>query len=210
MINNALKLYYFNMRGRAEVIRLILAAGNRKYEDIRFELSEWPEYKPKMLLGQVPVLKFANDTQLTQSLAIARYLAREVGLAGTNNLESAEIDTVVETQRDMNEVFYTKLVIDNVDLKPGPEFQKFIETNYVEHCDKLTTLKNAYSKNEKYFVGNNLSWADLYVYDSINSLSLFESQVIKNFNNRFKGFCNNIHNETSLKKYFEERPKTTY
>lgn len=41
-----IKLYYFDMRGRAEVLRLIMAQAQIKYEDIRFTREDWPKYKP--------------------------------------------------------------------------------------------------------------------------------------------------------------------
>lgn len=40
------KLIYFNMRGRAEIIRYIFAYLDIKYEDHRIEQSDWPEIKP--------------------------------------------------------------------------------------------------------------------------------------------------------------------
>ena len=39
------KLYYFNVRGRAEVCRLAFAAANIEYEDIRLEPEEWAKEK---------------------------------------------------------------------------------------------------------------------------------------------------------------------
>ncbi|CAF3454297.1 unnamed protein product, partial [Rotaria sp. Silwood2] len=84
-----LKLYYFNLQARGELTRLILAVAGQKYEDIRFDFNQWPEFKSKMILGQCPVLELADGTQIPQSLAIARYVAREAGLAGSNNLEAA-------------------------------------------------------------------------------------------------------------------------
>ncbi|CAF5025734.1 unnamed protein product, partial [Rotaria sp. Silwood1] len=75
------KLYYFNGRGRAEVARLIFAAANQKYEDIRYERDEWPSHKSEMPLGQMPVLEY-NGTKLPQSLSIARFLAKQFQLAG--------------------------------------------------------------------------------------------------------------------------------
>jgi glutathione S-transferase len=64
MNNSDLKLYYFNLQARGELIRLILAAAGRSYEDIRFEFNQWPEYRPKMILGQCPVLELSDGTQL--------------------------------------------------------------------------------------------------------------------------------------------------
>lgn len=41
----AYKLHYFNLRGRAELARLILNQAGVEFEDIRFERSEWPALK---------------------------------------------------------------------------------------------------------------------------------------------------------------------
>ena len=40
------KLLYFNMRGRAEIIRYIFAYLDIKYEDHRIEQADWPKIKP--------------------------------------------------------------------------------------------------------------------------------------------------------------------
>jgi hypothetical protein len=39
------KLTYFNLRGRAELSRLILHHAGVQFEDFRFEMNEWPQYK---------------------------------------------------------------------------------------------------------------------------------------------------------------------
>ena len=41
----AYKLHYFNLRGRAELARLILNQAGVEFEDIRFERAEWPALK---------------------------------------------------------------------------------------------------------------------------------------------------------------------
>ena len=38
-------LHYFNLRGIAEVSRLIFVQAGVEYTDHRFELNEWPEEK---------------------------------------------------------------------------------------------------------------------------------------------------------------------
>ena len=40
------KLTYFNFRGRAEIIRYILAQAEVEYEDLRISFEEWPALKP--------------------------------------------------------------------------------------------------------------------------------------------------------------------
>ena len=42
---SGIKLTYFNLKGRAELARLILAQAEVEYEDCRIEREEWPELK---------------------------------------------------------------------------------------------------------------------------------------------------------------------
>ena len=42
-----IRLMYFAGRGRAEVLRHILAAGGLEYDNVRFSFKEWPEYKKR-------------------------------------------------------------------------------------------------------------------------------------------------------------------
>ena len=40
-----IKLTYFNAKGRAEIIRLILAHAGVEYEDFRIARDQWPSVK---------------------------------------------------------------------------------------------------------------------------------------------------------------------
>ncbi len=42
-------LYYFDVRARAEYIRILLAAGGVNYTDARVAQADWPELKPSKL-----------------------------------------------------------------------------------------------------------------------------------------------------------------
>ncbi len=41
-----MKLTYFPTRGRAEPIRLMLAAKNVSFEDVKINPTDWPKIKP--------------------------------------------------------------------------------------------------------------------------------------------------------------------
>ncbi|VBB25683.1 unnamed protein product [Acanthocheilonema viteae] len=66
--------------GRVETIRLIFAQAGVPYEDVRIRKEDWrTKYKPNMPLEQVPVLE-VDDKMLSQSTAIALYLAKKFDL----------------------------------------------------------------------------------------------------------------------------------
>jgi glutathione S-transferase len=210
MNNSALKLYYFNVRARAELIRLIFAASGRPWNDTRIEMSEWPKYKPKMLLGQMPVLELPDGTQLSQSISIARYVAHETGLAGKDNLESAKIDVVADTQRDMNDIFYPKVIFEKDVKKKAEELEKFLAGNLFKYVNQLMILKKTYSTDTKHFVGNKLSWADLFVYLSMERVIKSAPQVKDKLDVHFKDTFETVNNNQNIKKYLAERPETPF
>ncbi|XP_047535693.1 glutathione S-transferase 2-like isoform X2 [Vanessa atalanta] len=51
------KVYYFQLKAAGESIRLLLAYGGQEFEDIRVAREDWPELKPSMPFGQMPVLE---------------------------------------------------------------------------------------------------------------------------------------------------------
>ncbi|CAF3001291.1 unnamed protein product [Rotaria sp. Silwood2] len=162
------KLHYFNGRGRAEVSRLIFAAAGHKFEDIRYESSQWLSYKSAMPLGQMPVLEF-DGIKLPQSLSIARFLAKQFNLAGKDNLEQAKVDTVVDTIVDgMAKFGSIRREVDEV--KRQADMRKFLVDELPKHMQNLEVLANAYSNGGLFFVGNHLTWCDLFVYDMLENI----------------------------------------
>lgn len=68
------KLFYFDLKGRGEIIRLIFHAAGKKFEDVRFKREQWPEYKSKSPFGQCPFLEIkegSNTVVMAQSIAIS-------------------------------------------------------------------------------------------------------------------------------------------
>lgn len=88
----------FNTRGRAEIIRLTLAEANVDYIDNRVSEEEWIRIKedPKFTFGQMPQYDNGKGNSFVQTLAILRYIAKQYGLMGTNDVESAKVDMTVD------------------------------------------------------------------------------------------------------------------
>jgi len=102
------KLIYFNLRGRAELARLIFHYAGQEFEDVRLEYGddlpskspEWTKIRSDMPFLQVPVLE-VDGVALGQSHTIGRYLARKFNIAGRDDMEEAQADMYVDHVYDL-------------------------------------------------------------------------------------------------------------
>eukprot|EP00977_Amphora_coffeiformis_P015625 scaffold4599_cov219-Amphora_coffeaeformis.AAC.6 len=104
-----LKLYYFNIKGKGEAIRLMCAYAGWELDDVRFasrdEFTQLVE-DGTLAFGQVPLLQVteSNGTvvhKLVQSAAILRYLGTLFRLYPQNDpLQAAAIDAVLDQETD--------------------------------------------------------------------------------------------------------------
>lgn len=65
----SVKLYYFDIKGRAEAIRLALHIGGIQFEDIRLDQNQFTQMKSQLPFGQVPVLE-VDGKRMSQTMAI--------------------------------------------------------------------------------------------------------------------------------------------
>ncbi|XP_062560798.1 glutathione S-transferase-like [Armigeres subalbatus] len=197
------KLSYFNVKALGEPLRFLLSYGNLPFEDNRIESADWPAVKPTMPMGQMPVLSV--DGKLAhQSVAMARYLAKQVGLAGADDWENLEIDTIVDTVND----FRHKLAVAHYEPDEAVKEKKFATVNsevipfYLEKLDEIASKNNGYLANGK------LSWADLFfvaVLDYLNGMA--KTDLVANRPNLQK-VVENVTSIETIKKWIAKRPET--
>nr|AUX81339.1 sigma class glutathione S-transferase 3 [Brachionus plicatilis] len=201
------KLYYFNARGRAEFIRFIFAAAGQEYEEIGFEIEQWPEYKAKSPLGQAPFLEVVENGQtfqLGQSLTIARYLARKFDLAGKSAEEQAKAE------------MYADQVFDLLNEMVKVHFEKD-KTRKIEAVNKLFTesipnslkvFDNQIAKNGSgYLVASGLTWADLFLADFLDRLREKKDNLLSNAP-AVKSLYEKVLDHPKVSKWIAKRPKT--
>ncbi|KAK3099037.1 hypothetical protein FSP39_025472 [Pinctada imbricata] len=156
-------LHYFNVRGRGEIIRLVFTAAGKDFEDRRISFEEWPTLKPKMPTGQMPLLEM-DGKKMSQSMAIARYLAREFGLTGKNSLEQFQVDQVVDQLSDLMTESY-KPIFEKDETRKAEMTKKLQEETFPKTMDILTKYLD--SNGGDYFVGQGLTLADLFCYEAL-------------------------------------------
>jgi len=161
-------LNYFNGRGRAELTRLIFAAGGVAFTDTRLEFADWPAHKAEAPIGQMPFLD-VDGTKLPQSIAIARFAARECNLTGANNFESAQADAIVDTVIDLVNFYYKNIFGIQDEAAKATAFQAFIADQGTKGATNIEKLISLYGSNG-FAVGSSLTWADLIIYDLSSAL----------------------------------------
>ncbi|CAF1324821.1 unnamed protein product [Didymodactylos carnosus] len=203
------KLYYFNGRGRAEVTRLIFAQAGQKFEDIRWEHSEWPQHKAETPLGQMPVLE-VDGTKLPQSLSIARFVAKKFNLAGRDNLEQAKVDSVIDTNADLLQKFVT-VSFEKDEQKKQQALETFQQEDLPKQLQNLETLLTNYGQTGPYFLGANLTWADLMFLDMVEKVQdLVKTQNFLDKYPKLKRNHDEVQKQPKIAAYLKSRPQTPF
>lgn len=201
------KLLYFNSRGRAEPIRMIFAHCDVDFEDKRLTPDEWKEMKPSIPFNQLPALEVDGKVIVGQSMAIARYVARENGLAGKNNLDAAVADMYVDCTSDLImkciPMFYEKDEEKKAEIKA-----KLASETLPEFAAKFE--KSLKDNGGKFFVGDELTYADICVAYTMDMLGNWISNDWKENAPELAAFMGRINELPKIKKWIETRPQTDH
>jgi len=166
------KLTYFNGRGRGEIIRLILTQADVPFEDNRLSMEEFAKVKSTLPFLQVPIFEIDGKITLCQSLSIARHLARKYNLAGETELEQVQADMIVDCIQDSLNPTVQFFRIEQDPVKKAELKKKYIEEQLPLFLTKLEQFLIANNSGDAFFVGNNLTWADLYLVRAFGALTL--------------------------------------
>jgi len=200
------KLTYFNLKGRAELARLILAQAAVDYEDCRISKDDWLSLKPATPMGQLPLLEVEGQT-LAQSLTIARYLARQHGLAGNTDIAAAEADMVIDSLTDLMgpaaNMMREKDEERKADMKRS--FSEETVPAWLEMLEKLLTQRGG-----KYLAGGQLSWADLAVFNIIDNMQGRLADFNLETFPHLEGLTAMVGSLPNIKKWLAERPVTPF
>lgn len=97
----SIKVYYFDIYGRADPIRMLLTHAKQAFEDVRINGEQLAALKAegKLEFGQVPMLEH-DGKHLVQSWAILRYLGKQFGYYPDNSEEAWAVDSVIDAVED--------------------------------------------------------------------------------------------------------------
>eukprot|EP01116_Phalansterium_solitarium_P018241 TRINITY_DN476_c0_g2_i1.p1 TRINITY_DN476_c0_g2~~TRINITY_DN476_c0_g2_i1.p1 ORF type:complete len:223 (-),score=65.98 TRINITY_DN476_c0_g2_i1:194-823(-) len=209
MSTHEVRLTYFNGRGLAEDVRLVLAYAGVEYEDIRIEktgdkflLDDALKQSGALVFGQVPLLEY-HGLKLVQSMAICRFLARTYDLYGATVEESALIDVVVEGANDLRGKWYTMNSAKEHKEPIDAEFYEKTLPLWLGHFEKLLAASGT-----GYFVGSKITFADIAAFNVFDLKPLragsFHAFPLIN------AFSKNIASEPKIAAWLAKRPLTKW
>lgn len=116
--------------------------------------------------GKLPVL-LVDGVPIAQSHAIGRYVAREFNLYGSNNLEHARVDQVIDYVTELIEPSTEFLFKEQDKTKIKEKKDKY----FVELVPSLEKLE-AFLGDKDYFLGDKISYADICFFAGFEYIAL--------------------------------------
>ncbi|XP_067008875.2 glutathione S-transferase [Anabrus simplex] len=198
------KLIYFNLRGLGEPIRFLFLYGGIEFEDIRIEFEDWPKVKESTPYGKLPYID-VDGKRITQSTAIARYVAKLVGLVGKDDLEDLEIDSVVDTLIDLKDVQVAYYYEEDETIKQKKKKEIAVNETVPQFLSKLDARVK---ENGGYFVGGKLTWADIYFAAYHETTNLFAGENVIGKYPHLLAVADKVYAIPAIKAWIAKRPVT--
>eukprot|EP00735_Rhodelphis_limneticus_P002260 TRINITY_DN13066_c0_g1::TRINITY_DN13066_c0_g1_i1::g.10698::m.10698 TRINITY_DN13066_c0_g1::TRINITY_DN13066_c0_g1_i1::g.10698 ORF type:complete len:250 (-),score=91.88,sp/P48774/GSTM5_MOUSE/52.51/3e-79,GST_N/PF02798.15/2.1e-17,GST_C/PF00043.20/1.6e-13,GST_C/PF00043.20/4.3e+03,GST_C_2/PF13410.1/3.3e-08,GST_C_3/PF14497.1/2e-07,GST_N_3/PF13417.1/0.00016,GST_N_2/PF13409.1/0.031 TRINITY_DN13066_c0_g1_i1:151-861(-) len=176
-----IELGYWDIRGLAQPIRLLLAYTGVEYRNILYTCGNPPDYdrsswfNVKEKLGfDFPNLPYLIDDEvkLTQSNAILRYLGRKFGLEGGTEAEKQRIDLIAEESMDFRNSI--------VRLCYNPSFDELFSEWMQQTVGRLHRFE-AFLGDSLWFAGDKLTWVDFIMYELLDQSRIMVPDILQDF-----------------------------
>jgi len=205
---SALKMTYFDGRGRGEILRLIMAKGGVKHDDVRLTFEQWPEFKGKTPFGSMPVLEL-NGKMYAQALALAIFLARENKLYGANNLENLMIDQILMCREDIV-VPEAKIKFEQDQGKRAELTKDMIDTTYPKFFGFFDTIIKDNPTKSGWAVGKKISMADLVIFDVSEWIFGLKEEEMRSAYPNIAAVRAKVATTPGIKEYLANRKETPF
>lgn len=170
------RLHYFDQRGRAEIVRLVCAYGRVPLDEVEEPRGrEFLARKPAFPFGKLPMMEIQGK-MYAQSMALARYAAKQVGLyPQDSDLDALKVDMILDACGDIH-VPVLRAIVAEKDPEQKDKQLKFI----VKHTlpEILRGLQSHIggddgdAKSGPFFLGKQISVADIAAFDVLTNALL--------------------------------------
>ena len=207
-----MKLYYFDIFGKADAIRMTLDAAKVPFEDVRINHEQLATMKEagKLEFGQVPALEVGGH-MYTQSMSIVRMLGKQYGFYTDDAVTGWEIDSAIDACQDIQNAYYKFSFESDAERKKAGQ-EAFLKTQFPAWT-AVMDKRIASNTSPHYIVGNKITIADFvvgsWVYGAaLNEAGPLHSEMKENINQHahLKEYLTHL-GENDLKEFLDHRPK---
>ncbi|XP_008528309.2 glutathione S-transferase Mu 3 [Equus przewalskii] len=186
---SSMVLGYWDIRGLAHAIRMLLEYTDTSYEEKRYTCGEAPDYDRSQWLDAkfkldlaFPNLPYLMDgkNKITQSNAILRYIARKHNMCGETEEEKIRVD-IMENQIMDFRMQLTKLCY-SADLEK-------LKPQYLEQLPGQLKQFSLFLGKFSWFAGEKLTFVDFLTYDVLDQNRVFEPRCLDEFPNLKAFMC---------------------
>lgn len=161
------QILYFDIRGRAEPVRLLLEFVGTEYEDRQVTLEQWQTLRTTTPFRRMPVYR-EGDLEIPETYAIMNYLGRKHGLCGDSESDRVRCDVAVEAWRDYgNRVANTFGALSNSETAR----KTFAETQQPELLADLESYYRKRASPSPYWAGQSPTISDFTAFHLIEGLA---------------------------------------
>mmetsp|Transcript_6087 Transcript_6087/g.9519 ORF Transcript_6087/g.9519 Transcript_6087/m.9519 type:complete len:204 (+) Transcript_6087:69-680(+) len=153
----SLKVTYFDVKARAEPIRLALAVGKIEFEDERLAREAFIKRKPDLPFGSLPTMNI-GEKQFAQSNALLRYAGKLAGLYPSDALEALKVDQILDAAEDTLGALRPSFSAKDEEKKLSMR-KEFMENAFPRYVSGIESLVEG-----KWAVGDKMTIADLVLY----------------------------------------------
>nr|QUF59410.1 glutathione S-transferase GSTS8-2 [Brachionus angularis] len=203
------KLIYFELKGRAEVSRILFELADQKFEDYKIKFEDWHEEKQKLPFLQAPVLEIKTENKtyrICQSLAIQRFLAKKFALDGKNEFEAAQADMICEQVNDLFQMLIRIYVKPNGEEK-NKEVDEAMNKGIHNGLKLIQNLLDENKDGNGFLVGDSLTYADVVLVNFYDWLRESKPAVLDKLVS-LKQHYNKIRNYPIIKEHMDKNEKT--
>jgi len=176
-------LCYWELRGLAQPIRLLLNYTETEFEDRKlvhgpapgYDRSCWTDVKFNLGLD-FPNLPYYVDgeVKITQSNAILRYIARKNDMVGKTEKEKVRVDMMADEYMDLRNGW--------IKLCYNPDFENLKDTYLTELPKKLQQFSD-FLGNKPWFAGESLTFVDFAMYEMLDQHKYLAPDCLRQMDN---------------------------
>ncbi|KYQ94193.1 putative glutathione S-transferase [Tieghemostelium lacteum] len=191
-------LTYFGVRARGEFIRVLNHYLGVDFEDVRVATID-DTLRSKTTFGQLPIYQ-DGQFLLSQTGAIARYIAEKHNFLGKTPVERARVNESIDSAFDIMSAFSRSRAIP----EEAEKFKSQVIPRFLNSYEKLLTV------NKHIAGGDDYTLADIFVFNIVDYIeTLGHSEIVKPYV-KVQEHLTYFRAHPKLSKYLKERPESKF